>query len=119
MLLNYKSDALLTPVTPPLRTINRVRNVNKTKFEHGLPPGGNIKHRTDLLFLFPIEFDQYQGKGVDFGQMKSVMPKLTRYIPGVTNPYYYIGSRKSMAPFHTEDANLLALNIMIGKNFFV
>ena len=71
------------------------------------------------MFLFPIELDQYQRKGVDFGRIKSVMPKLTRCIPGVTNPYYYLGSHKIMAPFHTEDANLLALNIMIGKANFL
>ena len=32
---------------------------------------------------------------------------------GVTEPWFFIGSRKSIAAFHTEDSNLLSLNIMV------
>ena len=33
---------------------------------------------------------------------------------GISIPFFYIGFTKSMAPFHTEDAKLLALNVMIS-----
>ena len=62
------------------------------------------------------EYEEFKESGCNLG-LENIKSSLNDIVPdsqGLTIPYFYVGFSKSVAPFHTEDSNLLALNVMIA-----
>ena len=69
----------------------------------------------DYTFQYIID-RKFPGRKPGISKIKSVLKEIaeiTGVIPGVTTTHCYVGTERSVAPFHTEDANLLSLNIMV------
>ena len=72
-----------------------------------------------VYYVTDIKIPKFPGRKPGISKIKSILnniSEITNVIQGVTTTYCYVGTEKTVAPFHTEDANLLSLNIMVeGK----